>query len=545
MARVWKWKEESGGTIIRQLKRLGASCDWSRQRFTMDEGLSRAVREVVRAALRRGADLPRRLHRQLVPALPDGAVRPGGRARGARRGVRLHQVRPAHPRHRAARRPSSATPAWPCIPTTRATRSTSAVTLEIPSVGRHHHGAGRRRRGGRSRVRHRRHQGHAGPRSGRLRDRQAPRPAHPHRHRLRRQDDGGGRQVRRAWIASRRARRSSRTCRRWGSSTASSRTVTPSGSAIAARRWWSRSSPSSGTSTSSRWPRWRWRPSHDGRITIVPSRWTKTYDQWMENIRPWCISRQLWWGHRIPAWYCDKDGSIHVSRTDLSACPQVRWPAPPGSRRARHVVLVGALAVLDARLARRDAGAAQVLPDLGAGDGLRHHLLLGRADGDAGPALHEGRAVPRRLHPRARARRRRAEDVEVEGQRRRPARDHGPSTAPTRSASRWRRWPPRAATSGSATSASRATATSPTSSGTPRASCCPISTATTRTATRTPAGLPGRWIQSRLQATIADVREGARRLPVQRRGRRALPVPVERLLRLVPRDRQDRALPRR
>src|SRR5713226_6132219 len=42
--RVWRWKEESGGTIIRQLKRLGASCDWSRERFTMDPGLSRAVR---------------------------------------------------------------------------------------------------------------------------------------------------------------------------------------------------------------------------------------------------------------------------------------------------------------------------------------------------------------------------------------------------------------------------------------------------------------------------------------------------------------------
>src|SRR5262249_48331823 len=44
--RVWEWKEESGGTIIRQLKRLGASCDWSRERFTMDEGLSRAVLKV-------------------------------------------------------------------------------------------------------------------------------------------------------------------------------------------------------------------------------------------------------------------------------------------------------------------------------------------------------------------------------------------------------------------------------------------------------------------------------------------------------------------
>ncbi|MBP1750641.1 MAG: valyl-tRNA synthetase, partial [Deltaproteobacteria bacterium] len=44
--RVWQWKKQSGGTIIEQLKRLGASCDWSRERFTMDEGLTRAVREV-------------------------------------------------------------------------------------------------------------------------------------------------------------------------------------------------------------------------------------------------------------------------------------------------------------------------------------------------------------------------------------------------------------------------------------------------------------------------------------------------------------------
>ena len=46
IARVWKWREQSGGTIINQLKRLGASCDWERERFTMDEGLSRAVRAV-------------------------------------------------------------------------------------------------------------------------------------------------------------------------------------------------------------------------------------------------------------------------------------------------------------------------------------------------------------------------------------------------------------------------------------------------------------------------------------------------------------------
>ena len=48
LERVWEWKAESGGTIISQLKRLGASCDWSRERFTMDEGLSRAVMQGVR-----------------------------------------------------------------------------------------------------------------------------------------------------------------------------------------------------------------------------------------------------------------------------------------------------------------------------------------------------------------------------------------------------------------------------------------------------------------------------------------------------------------
>ena len=52
--RVWEWKAESGGTIINQLKRLGASCDWSRERFTMDEGLSRAVRKVFVALYRDG-----------------------------------------------------------------------------------------------------------------------------------------------------------------------------------------------------------------------------------------------------------------------------------------------------------------------------------------------------------------------------------------------------------------------------------------------------------------------------------------------------------
>ncbi|HPD97202.1 MAG TPA: valine--tRNA ligase [Synergistales bacterium] len=58
----------------------------------------------------------------------------------------------------------------------------------------------------------------------------------------------------------------------------------------------------------------------DGRINIVPSQWESTYNMWMENIRDWCISRQLWWGHRIPAWTCSDCGHLTVSEEDPTAC---------------------------------------------------------------------------------------------------------------------------------------------------------------------------------------------------------------------------------
>ena len=60
--------------------------------------------------------------------------------------------------------------------------------------------------------------------------------------------------------------------------------------------------------------------SRDGTITFTPGRWTKVYEQWMENIRDWCISRQLWWGHRIPVWYCGDCGEVMVLREDPTEC---------------------------------------------------------------------------------------------------------------------------------------------------------------------------------------------------------------------------------
>ena len=60
----------------------------------------------------------------------------------------------------------------------------------------------------------------------------------------------------------------------------------------------------------------------DGTVKFIPDRMSKVYFNWMDNIKDWCISRQLWWGHRIPAWYCPDCGELIVSRGDPDACPK-------------------------------------------------------------------------------------------------------------------------------------------------------------------------------------------------------------------------------
>ena len=59
---------------------------------------------------------------------------------------------------------------------------------------------------------------------------------------------------------------------------------------------------------------------NEGETKFVPDRFAKTYTNWMENVHDWCISRQLWWGHRIPAWYCDDCGKLTVIESDPTEC---------------------------------------------------------------------------------------------------------------------------------------------------------------------------------------------------------------------------------
>ena len=130
----------------------------------------------------------------------------------------------------------------------------------------------------------------------------------------------------------------------------------------------------------------------DGRVRIHPAEMAVRYFDWVDNMHDWCISRQLWWGHRIPVWY-GPGGEVRVVGPGETA-PGRRGLAA-GPRRPRHLVLLRAVAVLHPGLARRHRGPAPLLPDVGPGHRLRHPVLLGRPDDDVRP-VRDGRPRPGR-----------------------------------------------------------------------------------------------------------------------------------------------------
>ena len=324
LERVWDWKNQYGDRIISQLKKLGASCDWTRERFTMDEGCSRAVREVFVNLYDKG--LIYRGNRIInwcphcITALSDAEVE-----YSEQDGSFWHIRYPVKDSDEyvevATTRPETmfGDTAVAVNPADEKMAHLIGKTLILPMVGREipviadeyvEIGFG----------------------TGCVKIT----PAHDpndflvgQRHGLEQikvmNDDAtinayGGKyegmdrfEARRALVADLEAegylvkvvphKHNVGSCYRCGT------TVEP----MTSNQWFVKMEPLA-------------KPAlevvRDGRVKFVPERFSKTYVNWMENVHDWCISRQLWWGHRIPAFYCDSCGEMTVSKTDIDVCPK-------------------------------------------------------------------------------------------------------------------------------------------------------------------------------------------------------------------------------
>jgi valyl-tRNA synthetase len=331
---VWKWKKEYGGRIISQLKRLGASCDWERERFTMDEGLSRAVREVFvrlheEGLIYRGERLINwcpRCH----TALSDIEVE-----HEDEKGKLYHIAYPLSHDHTvrltvATTRPETmlgdtAVAVHPLDPRYKEligkTVDLPLTTRKIPIIGDsilvdlefgtgavkvtpahdfNDYEAGLRQNPNLPRIKMLDEKAHIAsdipdvlPEILKL---SAGKPAKKARGMIVELLQERGYLIKTEDHAHAVGK-----CYRCKS------VVEP----YLSPQWFVKTGPLAGPAI---------KAVEDGRIRFFPKGWENTYFDWMRNIKDWCISRQIWWGHRIPAWYCDDCGTITVSRTDATAC---------------------------------------------------------------------------------------------------------------------------------------------------------------------------------------------------------------------------------
>jgi len=323
-ARVWRWREESGGKILEQLRIMGYSLDWTRERFTMDPGMSRAVREVFvqlweQGLIYRGYYIVNWCPR-CVTALSDLEVET--------------ETEPGSLWH--IRYPEKAGGAGIVVATTRPETLLGDTAVAVhPEDERYKHLIGRPvllpvlgreipvvadefvdRTFGTGAVKvtpaHDANDFAAGQRLGlpsiNIMDERAVlnENAGPYQ--------GQDRFEARKGIVAQLEKEGLLVktephpvplghCQRCGT------IVEPRLS----RQWFVKMAPLAAPALAA---------AEDGRIRFVPESWTKTYFEWMRNIRDWCISRQLWWGHRIPAWTCAKCDELTVAREAPAACPK-------------------------------------------------------------------------------------------------------------------------------------------------------------------------------------------------------------------------------
>ncbi len=333
--RVWAWKAESGGTIISQLKRLGASCDWSRERFTMDEGLSRAVLKVFVALYREGLIYKdKRLVNwdpKLKTAISDlevQQVETKGHlwfikypVEGSNEFITVATTRPetmlgdvavaVHPENERLKHLIGKTAILPLVGRripiigdayadpekgSGAVKITPAHDFNDFEVGKRHH---------LPLINVFDDEAHLALKNNEafLKD------AHPELVLL---DafDGKSREVARKPIVE---NLESRGLIEKIEPTAH---VVPHGDRSGAvlepfltDQWYVDAKTLAEPAIAA---------VREGRTIFVPSQWHATFFNWMDNIQPWCISRQIWWGHQIPAWY-GPDGKIFVAETEDDA----------------------------------------------------------------------------------------------------------------------------------------------------------------------------------------------------------------------------------
>jgi valyl-tRNA synthetase len=322
--RVWKWKEQSGGTIINQLKKLGASCDWSRERFTMDEGLSEAVKEVFIRLYQEG--LIYRSHYiinwcpRCQTALSDLEVE-HQEVLGKLYHLRYPFKESDHFVIVATTRPETmfGDTAVAVNPEDKRYQSVIGKKIILPVIHREipviadryvdiEFGTGCLKitpahdfNDFEIGLSHRLEQVKVIDEAGRMNQNAGPYRGLD-RFECRNQviedfkRDG-------ILIKIEDYHHMVGHCYRC-------KTIVEPNLSL---QWFVKTKPLAKSAIES---------VRNGRTQIIPVMWEKTYFEWMENIKDWCISRQIWWGHRIPAWYCDRCGEVIVSKETPTSCPK-------------------------------------------------------------------------------------------------------------------------------------------------------------------------------------------------------------------------------